>query len=314
MKKLVILIIIVLGLGLCAYYAYLRRNSTLSRNDTRFALESTEGITGIELSDDLAMLTLQKKASGWFLSAEKADDRKVRSLLLAATLIEMESPVAHSSEAKVTEQMDHGVTVSFYKDKKSVLAWTFCEWGKQYYARKKQAGKIYRIGVKGFDRIKLPVIFSTKQEYWATNPLIHLDPDDIMAVSVEYPLRKDKSFHIRQEANNRLIVTDHSDKDITAWCDQETLQDYLHFFSNISYEKMPDDNIRSREKEVLFRLEIVTRAGLLTELTAYPVTDPETGISDPLIFRGHTEKQGTILLKYSDFDPITVPLDYFLKK
>lgn len=314
MRKGVYFIAVILCLGIVAYYSLTKKGSTLSQKETHFALSTDDNISLIEISNSETEVVLFKEGDIWKKENEEVNLQKVNGLLLLATQIEVASPVSLSSEKIIKTKLHEGVDIKFYRDNKLVKSYSICEWEKHYYAKKEKAKSAFRIKIKGYTDVNIFDFYDSRAKSWASNLLINLYPDEIQSIKITYPTRQKQSFIINRDSSQRLVLMDGLGHDLAAKSNSKAISDYSHFFMNIRNEIMSSP-ISDREKNaVLFVLELSTTDGNTLRLTGHPKLDQQTGKTDPFVFQGISSEAGYILLKYSDFDPILMPLDYFLKK
>ena len=149
---------------------------------------------------------------------------------------------------------------------------------------------------------------------WLSNQLLNFSPDDVVGIRLEYAQKPDRGFMILKDSLGKLALYDPEGLDLSSQSNSSDVADYLYSFAGISYADDPGSEFTVYDKNAWFTLWVTTRHGRTVDLSAFVMINRETGESHPSVFWGITNDHDGILLKYSDFDPILLPIDYFLKK
>ncbi len=318
MKKYFILALIVLTLGMLAYYSVSSKNSTLRKKDNRFSVNMPERITSIQINSSVNETILEKSGEEWKIKDEPANQQRVKDMLMITGLIDAVSPVSESQYDSIKHLIKSGIRVSFYEGKTRLNSFRICKWNNMVFAQRDRSRTSFRIAVKGYQTIDLTRVFSPLPADWSSNILMDYQPDEMQQVTISYPMKKEQDFRLNVIGNKRFQLFDKNSFDLTKIISQEAAEEYLYFFSSIRYSPMPD-SLKEKNKKLpielqIFELEIKTIDGESFSIKGFRKTDPVNSKSDPYQFIALTSENDFILLNYNDFDPILVPIDYFLKK
>jgi hypothetical protein len=318
MRKIIYLILTILVLGIVAYYALLYKNSSFRKNETRFRLKDPETITEIQIISATDTSILLKSPKYWKIDEEPANPEKINNLLILASQMEAIAPVPLTGKNNVVDAMENGIEIRYKNHWKNSLSYSLFRMDGQIYARIKNSRNAYRIRVKGYPNIDLLKLFNPSKSNWKSNIIIDFHPEDISMIKLSYPGHPSEGFQITiRYDEKKIIISDAKDNAIEN-VNNELIYEYLYYFRNIhqipmTNSEIPDKSI-SVGKSPFFLLMLSGLAGDTLELAGYRKSEKGTGQPDRNYFYGITPGNNPIILKYSDFDAILVPLDYFRKK
>lgn len=313
MRRTYVYILLLLVLAGAAYLAWTTRSSTLSKHDSGFGFTNTDEIDQILISDSSSRVILEK-AGTWQLNGKTIDQDPVNELIFLASQLHTLSPVAKSMEKEIKKSLKGGIQVEFRHGRKQLRAYRLGKFNKQLYALKKGATKIYRVAVRGYPNVDLTPMLDPHPENWLSKILIHIPAEAIRSVEINYFPAPEKSFSMQVDDAGDIRLFNAAKEDITQQADPQNMQDYLYFFSNIAYEKKAGPEVTLREELKLFDLRLTGNAEFSFSLRGYAKPVEMNNTPDPFVFYGYNSSEGLLLLNYSDFDPILVPVQYFLKK
>ncbi len=318
MKKIILIFIIIPSLGIVAYFSLTGKNSTLRKKDTRFALPATENITKIRIASSEYESVMDNTPDGWYINNQPANKQRINDMLMISGLIDAAAPVSESQADSVRCALQTGTEVFFLAGSRCIHAFTLCKWNNRIYGQRERSKKAFRLSVKGYPEIDLIKVFQASPSAWQSNVIMDFPPDDILQVTLTYPAKTKSSFTLKVLDRTHIMLTDADSNNYTGLLNMETAKEYLNFFSAIHYSALPDASTETVKKihteNILFTLEVKLKSGATFIITGYPKYDPVNAEPDPWQFIATAGNDNYIVLKYNDFDPILVPLDYFLKK
>jgi hypothetical protein len=318
MKKIIILAIIVLSLSIVAYFSVMNKNSSFQKKDKRFSIEISQNINRIRIKSLVEESNLTNSSEGWLINDKRANQQRVKDMLMIAGLIDAVSPVSEGEADSIKQKIRSGTQVDFFEGKTCLNSFRICKWNNRIFAQRDRSRSPFRIAVKGYPTIDLTRVLSASPIDWSENIIMDFKSGDIRQVSVSYPRMLSKNFVLKNFNNLRIQILNKDSLDLTRMINHEAAVEYLNFFSSVHFITLPDsmrEKIKSMDFDVpLFTLNIqLAQAGAFS-IAGFQKTDFVTGKSDRDQFIAFVSDRGYILLNYSDFDPILVPLDYFLKK
>jgi hypothetical protein len=287
--------------------------STLKTDKIGLKSSDTQKTDRIEILHASGKVILVRDANQWTTSAgEKADQKKVAKLFKAMKAIQIKSPVAKATAAALAEDLTHnGTSVHFYYREKELYRLTFGSYNSNNYFKLKK-DQFYFFSIKGMEQQLLDNYTSTDINLWLERLLINLKPDEIATIVMEYPQDPYSGFRIENDINDLKIVTIQNQQ--LNNIDPEITDDYLHFFSGIRYSQIDTIKTPVNKQHYLFRLVIKTSETKVIHLDTFELLNAETRQPDVSKFAAIVNGGFLVGLNYSDFDPIIVEKDYFLKK
>jgi hypothetical protein len=316
MRSKAFILSIILLAGLAVYFFLLRNNTTLNPYASDFSLSDPEKVTKISITDNGGTISLVKTAEGWKTGEVTAIQHKVEDLLILMHLVETGSPASIEFASEINACIDEGINIICYQDKKVIISFYLCKFNRALYARKQGNRKAYRISVRGYGNTDLTAIITSRLQAWQQNVIIDLAPKEIKLVSIHYPGTSKNGFSLIVDSTGNPYLFDEEGRLIEQTLKHQRTKDYFYSFSGIRYydvkKEFPDKTFLKNEKPFC-ELKIAARDSSIISIKGYRITDPETGESNSAEFYTVHPEFGLILLKYSDFDPILVERDYFLK-
>ncbi len=318
MRKILLLILVCVLLGIIACITWLNKDSTLRIRKDRFQLKNADVITQIHLISELYNSVLQKEGESWKIGHENADAERIKNIFIVTSQFDILSSVPLALTDTVITKMKTGISVRFIKRNKPKLAFDICYLNHQFYARFYPSKKIYRLSVKGYPYIDLIKLFDPNPIYWKSNTIIDLSPETINSISLQYPKKPMKGFQIQRDNTKRIVLLNATGSDTLRNINQDDLFGYLYYFSDIKYTaknvEIRNANVDSLNKRTFFYLRIISLSEDTIRLYGYRKYYEQSGKIDPDYFYGITSENESLLLNYSDFDPILVTPEYFRKK
>jgi hypothetical protein len=316
MKRVIFIISIILLGGLGAYLYLFRNKGTFNSFGSHFALSDPSEVTRIIIENNFDTCILVKQTREWKINNRTAAPQTIADALFLAGHIETIAPAPLKFADSITNCLQSGTNVSFYKGHKLIKAFTLCKFKEALYARKSGSRKDFRISVRGHSNVDLTAIFTTNILSWRENIIIDFAPRNINQISVTYPASDKSGFILQMDENGHPNLFTEKMNPVKQELLPDRVQEYLHFFTDIRYNKVEENHL---EKAVLknrlpfCKISIITRNSDKKIIEGYTKINLETGRSDHAGFYAVDPELGTVFLSYNDFDPILVEQDYFLK-
>ena len=318
MRKLTIILSLCIVLGTLAYYSWIKKDSTLGINRILFKLLKPWDVSQIHLSSKKNKAILIKTNSDWKVENKEADIKRIQNLLLLTSGIEVSAPAPLILQNRLNEELANGISIEFYKRRKSILSFQLCRFENQMYARLDDSKDIYKISIKGYPNVDYVSVCDPNPDHWKSHILFDLAPENIMTVKIEYPKIPSEGFQIIRLNDTKLMLLDESGKDTLSYADINALHDYLYFFEGIKYtpESKYENYVKSftSNENLFFLLRITTSTKVTINLKGYRKLSEQSEKIDRNLFYGVTPENEYLILNYTDFDPILVPREYFRKK
>lgn len=318
MKKLILTVLFLALSAFTVYYFGFRKGSTINQSEKQFALTESENIDRIVLIKDHQKIILDKGQNSWTLNGKEVRSDMINMLIEVSEGLDAIAPVPKEEIDWVNQKLQTGVKVEFYHKGNLDNSFTLCRSDKEIYGLRENFEIPYRISLRGFSTIDLTKIYNTQENFWLTNLLINIEPENIKSVSIDYPLNPGNGFILDKSDNNNYKLIKSQQKKELSGTDSEIISEYLYFFSNIRYYPVEDTaNLRQQvitNKNNFFRLVVESINGKKFEVLGYAMPEVDTSQIAPLQFYALDSNSNIISLKFNDFDPILVHADYFLKK
>lgn len=316
MRKLHIIAIIIVLASIAAAYLHKHKSSTLNKRDTNFNITEIEKINRINITSHQHDLNLLNDNSIWKVNKEIVNQKHMTDLLILAAKLQVISPAAKSDENVLSEKLNEAVKVSYYSGRKIINSYSICSWNMKIFAIRTKSKKIFQIEARGYPNVDLTKVFNAEASHWLSIKTINFSPEEIALVKIQYPGHSSKDFEIRQSSPGNYHLSDQSNTDMTKSANLEMIDDYLHFFRDISYIPVNDQEHAEiiDQKEAFFIMHIETNIQSGIVLYGYRKLNPENEELNIIEFYGRYNEKDLVILKYTDFDPILMDLKDFLKK
>jgi hypothetical protein len=318
MKKIVLTLLFLLLAVLALYYSIYRNGTSLNKPEKRFALTNSKEINSINIINNEGNITLIKETSYWSLDKKEVRQDLINTLLGVSEGLDAISPVSHNQCDSVLALLDKGTKLTFYYNNRIINSFKICKQNNTIYGVLENSRNPYKLSLRGFPDIDLTKIYSANAEHWMMNLLLDFDPSVIKSILLEYPLKPEKGFQIEKMSDGQFYLGKTGRFAPLQNTDPEILTEYLSFFNDIRYYHVCDSTGIEKEltdtQKPFFHLRLCNINDTITEIWGYNKPNLESDNSDPYEFYATCKERGIMLLKYNDFDPILVNIDYFLKK
>lgn len=210
MKKtnLILLVLVVILGGTSIGYFYTKKNTNLRGFDFEFAVKDTANVYKIFLTDrsGKAVTLTRNNQTDWMLNGQyKARPDVVHNLLETIQRVELKYRLPRKAVENVVKDIaTNAIKVEIYAKNNRLL--------KAYYVggsnmdesgthmMMDNANEPYVTHIPGFNG-GLRVRYFTDEIDWRDRMIFTLTPEEIKAVSIEYPLQKSKSFKVTKASN-----------------------------------------------------------------------------------------------------------------
>jgi hypothetical protein len=299
-----------------------RHSGTLKQEIHDFIPSDLTAIDRLVIARKNQQIILDKTKDSWELeSYGKARSPVIDFFFTSLQRLEIVAPASKADRSRIRENLlDSGRVVSFYHHGKVI---------RRFYAgyssltvpgtymmdaRRKFP---YRIKLKGFDEVNLENLFSINAETWKQNILFGFHAEDIDNVAVKYPKEPLRSFGIYRNAGGEYKVTGQIQRTDSGRYDRQEILDYLNYFGGVAYIHAGHPLKQKMETDHEFaEISVRLRNGSETHVRAYSCfTGPNHLGADKDQFIAIIEPiTDTVLIKFSDMDPIFHTWDDFQKK
>jgi hypothetical protein len=295
-------------------FVYRQRNSTLDRNESVLPYSENEKVDRIEITDSgNNTLLLNKKDDIWYVEDKNtANPAKVKDLFNILKNIQIQSAVLKNNEDLFSDHLSKtGKTVQLFSNNKLNYEIKFTDKEDRNYAATK-SGKLFYISIRGLDATLINKYTNTNPNEWYDKVIINLQPNEISSILLERTDKLQDGFKIENKGNQVFLYN--TKEELIENISEESIHDYLNFFSGIQYSLIDTSRQIPNPNNLLFSLQINTNIAKIIHIDGFEMIEKSTLESDKTKFVGIINNSLMVKLNYSDFDPILVERDYFLKK
>ena len=286
MKRLLILLAILIGLGGVAYYL----NSTasdgstsLSGEDRNFAFprDQIKKITLQKVGEPMQVFEL-KEGGNWFINGKyKVSQFSIPYLLQCVSDLDIHNIPPKNANSNIIKDIERvGIQVKIYdfndKEVKSyrVGLESYDDKGTVFLMDNSQ--QPYNMYIKGFDG-NMRTRFYQPIDKWRDKEMWQYDPKDIVEVGVKYHKSNKESFRLTVEGSSYNVTPlsqfiQPSSKAV----DQDVAKAYLSAFTRIYAEDYDNENVRRDSISSLVPFATVAvkdKTGHINEVDFYPFRD-----------------------------------------
>lgn len=316
MKRTTSYILLTLLLAGAGYVLLSRSSGTLKQDVSDFLPAAGAGIDKFTIRRAGESLTIRRSGEGWVLQdGHRVKPEMIQFFFQTLQRFEILSPASKSDHHRLQESLPaSGREISFFGQNrllKSFFIGYDSSGVKGTYIMDKHRNP-YRIRLKGFDETDIEGFFSLQAENWQVRTLLGFRADELASVTAIYPRNPGQNFTLTQPVPGAYSLA--GARVLPA--DSEKIGDYLQFFSEISYTRVNKASRFMRPGPPDAGLRCTLRHGESTSFDIYPFY-PETGGDLPdknlaiVVLPATTD---TVVVKYSDLDPLLLTLSDFQKK
>jgi hypothetical protein len=346
-KRSIILIIAIVLLGIAFVFIYSDRKSTVSKNDTDFAVEDTSLITKVFLTDkeNNSILLTRIAPGAWTVNDTLvARNDGINTLLKTIKRLEVDKPVPDAAHDNVMKRISSiGVKVEIYQtvyrvDIFGMKLFPHEKLVKTYYVGDQtqnmmgtymaieNADKPYIMHIPGFNGF-LSSRYSTLLNDWRDHTLFCTELANIKSVELDFPSQPEESFKAENTGNTTFTLTSTKENVLVADYDTIRLLDFLAVFRDIKFESIITNEDLHNKDSV-----IATTPFHILKLTDYSGNEYKLKTFHKKANEGEFELDGTpslydkdrlyalfndgkdfALIQFYVFDSVLRPLSYFLK-
>lgn len=282
-RTLLFTLLFVVLAGLTGWMLFVQPDdrSTMAGWDRDFAVPETDNIQKIFIADRQGnQTTLERRDGYWLYNGQyKARPTAMDNLLDAVSRIEMKyKPPKAMVEGMVRDLATNGIKVEIYGSGDELLKAYYVGGGtadeRGTHLIKEGAEQPYVGHLPGWTG-NLRYRFSLKGDEWRDRSVFDLAPEEIQAVTVEYPKQKSKSFRLERTENGFAVRPFYQ----TTPSIQKPLQKgkvavFLEGFDNLGAEAFENVNPRQDSVRQLIPFSIINvenRQGQEREVRLFPI-------------------------------------------
>ncbi len=292
-KYLVLLLVIIIGFGT---WFLLRptQTGTSDKTKTDFAIENTESITKIFISNKFeGHVVLEKKNGLWWVNGKYEASIPLMNFFLLETLkkVRVRGPVALPARQNVIASMatlatkvevycDHELFKTFYVGSPtSDMSGTY-----MYLQGSKDP---YITHIPGFDGF-LSTRFPIAETEWVSKLVFDYQPEDINSVDVYYPTSPNESFTVKRRGNNTDFDITASVNALKGQINYAAVKSYFGMFKNLTCEgfialkKAQLDSLNMQKP--FCEITVIDKKNKVKKLRVYP---RESSERDHSLFDSH---------------------------
>ncbi|MDG2139251.1 MAG: DUF4340 domain-containing protein [Flavobacteriales bacterium] len=298
------------------YLLFDYNKKTALKNEKGFAIENTEDINKVFLSDRKGNnIILSKTNNNWIIN-DKYDvrDDAIKTLLSTIEQIEIQRPVSNTSFNNVIRQLaTTGVKVEIYYHN-NVKVYTVGSSTPDHlgtYMLMDDAENPYIVHIPGFNGFLSPRYgiqgYELNINNWRDNSIFKINSEEIQEISLLNYNEQEKSFLIQKEPL-RLINND----SISIKYNINKTVEYFNNFSNIECEKYKGFEIDISSEKLLFKLNIKHQGKTdLLEAYSFSKTNKNSNNSKPNVERMYAKLNNGeyMLIQNYVFNKVFISID-----
>ena len=298
------------------YLLFDYNKKTALKNEKEFAIENTEDINKVFLSDRKGNnIILSKTNNNWIIN-DKYDvrDDAIKTLLSTIEQIEIQRPVSNTSFNNVIKQLaTTGVKVEIYYHN-NVKVYTVGSSTPDHlgtYMLMDDAENPYIVHIPGFNGFLSPRYgiqgYELNINNWRDNSIFKINSEEIQEISLLNYNEQEKSFLIQKEPL-RLINND----SISIKYNINKTVEYFNNFSNIECEKYKGFEIDISSEKLLFKLNIKHQGKTdLLEAYSFSKTNKNSNNSKPNVERMYAKLNNGeyMLIQNYVFNKVFISID-----
>lgn len=285
----------------------------LGRKKNEFSFNNYRLATEIHISNSENSTALSFSNNTWVTNnSYEVDKEKIDVLFGSLKNLKMQAPVSKKLENELNAKLDtEGTRFTLKSNSKTIYHITFIEHQGRTIGRIANNSPCY-LSINAYKHLELWQLIEANPNYWRNNLLLNYSAKQIGAVTIRFTLQPEIGFTLVNSPDGLVLFNQKKEiiKDFSA----ENASDYLHFFSGITYEPANNKYYLKSDELKLFELSILTTDQKEVEISGYKLYSAENHNENHIIFAGVINKQDTVFLRYNNFDPIVLSLDFFLKK
>jgi hypothetical protein len=317
-RKIISYFLFILLLTGAGYVLLNHRSGTMKQDVSDFLPAATAGIDRFTISQAGERISISRSGNGWTLeNGHRAKPEVVSFFFQTLQRFEIVAPAARSDRKELIQRLpEKGREVSFFAEDRLL---------KTFYIGYDSLGvkgtyimdshrNPYRVRVKGFNQINLEGFFSLETENWQVKNLLGYRAEQLATVSAEYPAHPAQNFSLTQHAPGVYTLSG-SQPIPSELTDAGKITDYMQFFGEIQYTRveMPARFLRPGPPDVRLQITLHDGGTSFDIYKFYPEKDKELADKN-LALVVFLDRADTVVVKYSDLDPLLLTVSDFQKK
>jgi hypothetical protein len=290
------------------------KNSSIRKSNTEFSFNEYNKATEIIISEgENKQLNIIKADGKWILSEDaKVQQQKINNFFGALKNLKMQAPVSKQEADNLVDLLkSEGTHIRIKANNRIIYELIFLNHHNRTVGTLKK-GKPYFLEIRGYTHVNLWEMVSINDSDWKDNQLFNFRNNQLAVVELLYPSNPENGFSIIN-APEGAVIFDLNKNPLSSF-DIEAVNDYLQFFTGINYENPDLKSFKINTDSILFKLSILTSEKKNINLQSYTLRNKNTSTINTNQFAGIINQSDTVFLNYSDFDPLLLNIDYFLKK
>lgn len=247
MQKKQIFILLILIIGIAAWFILKpKRSGTSDKSKTEFAVENTEKITKIFLSNKLeGNVLLEKKNGTWYVNGKYEASKPFMEFFLLETLkkIRVQGPVPLPARQNVISSMATLATKVeiYYNDELEKVYYVGNPTGDMTgtYMYLEGSKDPYITHIPGFDGF-LSTRYPIAEKEWVSKVIFDYKPEDIKSIDVNYPADVNASFTVTRKGNTNDFDITSSQTAPSGKLNYAAVKSYFGMFVNKTCEGFID--------------------------------------------------------------------------
>lgn len=343
-NRTLIISTIILAL-LAAVLIFTRKNTTLTRSTSDFAVTDTASVTKIFLADKLNQkILLERKPDGTWRLNGKYDAHQENTNILLQTIanLQVREPVARAAHDNILKVMAAKSTkVEVYQNTFRIKIGSLQLFPHEKLVKTFYIGDptmdnsgtfglmegadapvvLYMPGLRGF----IATRFSTLETDWRVHTVFSKKLPDIKSITVEFLDQPNESYKVINENNERLRLISLFDNSELAGYDTLKLVSFINAFRRINFESLMNDMEPQRKDSIMnsapkhiITLEAKDGSKQSVRTFVRLLPEPEVDVFDGSLITydmdrmyGLVNEQDFVTIQFFVFDKILLPLSTF---
>jgi len=312
-KSLIILFLILVALA-----SYLTYEQNRDLTDEDFILQNAADIDQIIILQDSLKVELLKSGDKWLVNNSfEANTALIKRFFRVFGNLNLVAPVSKLHRDSIDRLLETKATkIELYSGRNKKYEYLLGDLNSaktgNYLICNGRLGIVNSTGLVS----DLNHIVSTMDLFWRNKVIFSKTADEIQSVSVTNIRKPDKSFEIKKMSN--LILLSDYEGFAPDSVNNERLELYLSYFTNVSFEKIETSLSKEEINTILknnhaWQIRLLDNKGNVYNLNLYLMPDGETDYDLNRIYGKLNQEKNLLIFTYYDIDPILKEIDYFLK-
>ncbi len=333
-KNKIYLILFILLIALAAWFYFTDKKSTIKRKLRDFAIEDTASVSKIFMvnKNNKSILLERLDKSTWQVNGKYIARKDAVDLILKTLKrIDIKSPVSKASFENVVRNLAATNTkVDIFINGEDEAFKTFYIGGPtqdQYgtYMMLENSSTPFITYIPGFSGY-LSSRFFLDEYAWRDTKIFKYAFNQIKEVSLEIYNKPEKSYRAVNNGDNSFSLFHLTDNSVVQNFDTLVVKQYLSLFKKVNFERIANEVSDSKRDSIfkakpLFILNLKDNEDKITTITSYKrnLTANRDSVRltefDPeRMYARINNDNELVIIQYFIFDPLTLDIDYFIKK